>query len=72
MNSQALQELVKKIFGNEQTKQQFISNPDSVLSQFPLSEQEKKAVLSTYAKLGLASADSQQLDAALNPTWVWS
>lgn len=72
MNSQTLTELVKKIFGDEQTRQKFLSDPDSVLSQFPLTEQEKKAVLGTHARLGLASADSQQLDAALEPTWIWS
>ena len=42
MKSQALQELVKKIFGDEKTKLQFMSDPDSILSQFTLTEQEKK------------------------------
>lgn len=71
MKSQALQELVKKLFGNEKTKAQFMSDPDSVLSQFSLTEQEKKAVLTAYAKLGLVTSDSQQLDAALGPTIIW-
>ena len=72
MKSQALQELVKKIFGDEKTKSQFMANPDSVLAQFDLTEQEKEAVLNTYAKLGLATADSQQLEVALDPTWTWN
>jgi hypothetical protein len=72
MKSKALQELVKKIFGDEKTKQQFMSNPESVLSQFALTEQEKKAVMTTHAKIGLATADSGQLEAALKPTWIWS
>ena len=72
MKSQSLQELVKKIFGDEKTKSQFISNPDSVLSQFDLTEQEKRAVLNIHAKLGLVTSDSQQLEAALDPMWVWS
>ena len=72
MKSQSLQELVKKIFGNEKTKSQFMANPDSVLSQFDLTEQEKKAVLNIHAKLGLVTSDSQQLEAALNPTWEWT
>ena len=72
MKSQSLQELVKKIFGDEKAKSQFMANPDSVLSQFTLTEQEKKAVLNIHAKLGLVTSDSQQLEAALDPTWTWT
>jgi hypothetical protein len=72
MKSQALQELIKKIFSDEKTKLQFMSSPDSVLAQFKLTEQEKKAVLNTHAKLGLVTADSQQLEAALDPTVIWN
>lgn len=71
MKSQALQELIKKIFSDEKTKHQFIKDPDSVLAQFNLTEQEKRAVLNTHAKLGLVTADSQQLEAALDPTIFW-
>ena len=71
MKSQALQELVKKIFGDEKTRLQFESNPSSVLSRFNLTEQEKTVVLNTHAKLGLVTSDSQQLEAAINPTSEW-
>jgi hypothetical protein len=71
MKSQALQEMIKKIFSDEKTKLQFMSNPESVLAQFKLTEQEKKAVLNTHAKLGLATADSQQLEAVLDPLAMW-
>ena len=72
MKSQALQDLVKKIFSDDNTKQQFISNPESVLSQFNLSKQEKRAILNTYNKLGLATSDSGQLEAIIGPTGMWS
>jgi len=72
MKSQALQEVVKKIFGDKKTKLEFMSDPDSVLAQFTLTEQEKKAVLKTYAKLGLVTSDSQQLEAAISPTMDWN
>jgi thiamine biosynthesis lipoprotein ApbE len=71
MKSQALQELIKKIFSDEKTKLQFMSNPDSVLAQFNLTEQEKKAVLNTHAKLGLVTSDSSQLEATIDPTGIW-
>jgi hypothetical protein len=71
MKSKALQELIKKVFSDEKTKLQFMSNPESVLAQFNLTEQEKKAVLNTHAKLGLATADSQQLEAAIVPLTNW-
>ena len=72
MKSQALQELVKKIFSDEKTKQQFMSNPESVLSQFTLTKQERKAILNTYTKLGLATSESGQLEAIVGPMGTWS
>jgi hypothetical protein len=48
-----------------------MSNPDSILSQFALTEQEKRAVLSTHAKLGLVTSDSPQMEAALDSTSMW-
>lgn len=71
MKSGALQELVKGIFGDEKTRKQFESDSDSVLAQFSLTEQEKKAVLATHAKLGLVAGSSQQLEAAIDPTTNW-
>ena len=71
MKSQALQDLVKKIFGDEKTRRQFESDPDSILSQFALTEQEKKAVLKTHARLGLVTSDSTQLAAVLDPLSRW-
>jgi thiamine biosynthesis lipoprotein ApbE len=71
MKSQALQNLIQKIFSDEKTKQQFISDPESVISRYNLTDQEKKAVLNTHAKLGLITSDSIQLEAALDPTFTW-
>lgn len=71
MKSQALQELVKKIFSDSKTKARFMSDPDSVLSQFSLTEQEKKAVMTTHAKLGLVTSDSPRLEAAIDPLDNW-
>jgi hypothetical protein len=71
MKSQAVQELVKKIFSDEATRIQFESNPDSVLAQFDLTEQEKKAVLITHSKVGLVASNSPALEAALDPTITW-
>ncbi len=72
MKSQALQELVKKIFGDKKTKQQFLKDPNSVLAQFNLTEQEKRAMLSTHAKLGLVTDNSQQLEAVLDTAMPWT
>ncbi len=71
MKSQALQELIKRIFSDEKTRLQFQSDPDSVLVQFSLTEQEKKAVLSTHAKLGLVTGDSQQLETTIDAAGIW-
>jgi len=71
MQSQSLSELVKKVFGDEDVKKQFISNPESVMSQFNLTEQEKRAVLSTHAKMVLACPDSAPTVAAVDPLAMW-
>jgi hypothetical protein len=71
MKSQGLQELVKKIFSNEKIKAEFISNPDTVLSRFSLTDEEKKAVLNTHAKLKLVASDSQQLETVFDPLTIW-
>ena len=71
MKSPMLQELVSKIFSDEKTRSQFMANPDTVLSQFTLTEQEKKAALNIHAKLGLVTSDSQQLEAVVGPTAIW-
>lgn len=72
MKSQAVQELVKKIFGDENARLQFVSDPDSVLAQYNLTEQEKKAALSTHFKLGLVTSDSPQMEAAIDPMAGWN
>lgn len=72
MKSPALQEMIKKIFGDEGTRQQFVSNPESVMTGFALTEPEKKAVLRTHTQLGLVASDSTQLEAVLSPTTIWN
>ena len=71
MKSQSLQELVKSIFSDEKAKSEFLSNPDRVLNRYNLTEQEKKAVLTTHVKLGLVCSDSQILEANVGPTDAW-
>ena len=71
MKSEAMQQLVKRIFSDEKSKAEFISNPEAVIAQFDLTDQEKKAVLNTHAKLGLVTGDSQQLEAVIEPLLHW-
>ena len=71
METKALQELVKKVFGDEKTKAEFMSDPHNVMSRFSLTEEEKKAVLVTHAKLGLVTAGSVQLDETIGPLSLW-
>ncbi len=71
MKSQGLHELFKKIFSDEETKQRFVSDPESVIEQYSLSADEKRAVLTTHLKLGLITPDSQELDSDVGPTSWW-
>jgi len=72
MESKGLQELVKKVFGDEKTKSEFMADPKRVMSRFSLTETEKKAVLATHMKLGLVTAGSVQLDEAVGPLGLWT
>jgi hypothetical protein len=63
--------MIKKVFSDEKTKLQFASDPESIIAQFKLTEPEKRAVLSTHTRLGLATADSQQLEEVIEPLSNW-
>ena len=71
MKSKSLSKLVKSVFGDEEVKKQFISDPDSIMSQFKLTEQEKKAVLCAHSKMALACPGSEQTVAAVGPLAMW-
>jgi hypothetical protein len=70
MRKATLQELVHKIFSSEETRTRFLSNPDNVIAEFDLSETEKKAVLATHTRLGLAGNSNQMSDLA-TPLTYW-
>jgi hypothetical protein len=72
MKSLALQNLVKKIFSDEKAKSQFIADPESIISRFDLTDQERKAVLTTHARLGLVTSGSTQLTSTIGPLANWS
>ena len=71
MESRSLQELVKRVFSEEKTRTEFMTNPDSVLSRFSLTDQEKRAVLATHSKVGLVSGGSIALDTTIEPLVFW-
>ena len=71
MKSQALQELVRKIFSDEKIRSQFMTNPDGVLAKFSLTEEEKKAVLKTHIRLGQTACNSAQIESTTDPYNFW-
>ncbi|MDY6911384.1 MAG: hypothetical protein SVM79_03375 [Chloroflexota bacterium] len=71
MSTQAAQDLVKKIFGDIETKRLFLVNPNDVLAGYDLTTEEKQAALNVHASLGLVSGDSPQLEAVLKPAIQW-
>ena len=71
MKSKTLQEMVKSIFCDESTREQFLSNPDSVMSRYNLTDNEKTAVLNTTARYGLATSDSVSLAVGFKAALFW-
>jgi hypothetical protein len=70
MKSQALQQFISQIFGNEETRKEFVKDPQTVLSRFPLTDLEKKAVLNTHAKMSIADGQIC-LDETVGPNTMW-
>lgn len=71
MRSNALSQFARKVFNDEETKKQFFANPESVMSQFNLTEPEKKAVLSKHAMMELAVPGSGTSNVAYGPMASW-
>jgi hypothetical protein len=69
MKSQALQEMVKKIFSDETTRSQFMACPESIISKFSLTKEEIEAVLSTH-KMGLLSGNSAEAAIVAKGGWM--
>jgi hypothetical protein len=70
MASKSVQELVKKLFSEEETRAQFQKDPESVLTRFSLSGKEKRSMLATYKRIGLTS-NSPALEATIEPLVFW-
>jgi len=71
VKSQSLQEMVKSIFGDQSTKEQFLANPDSVMSRYNLTEHERTSVLNTSSRYGLATSDSPALAVGIEAALFW-
>ncbi|HAS04945.1 MAG TPA: hypothetical protein DCR71_04245 [Dehalococcoidia bacterium] len=71
MKSQSLQEMVKSIFIDETIKEQFMANPDSVMSRYNLTENERAAVINTSSRYGLATSDSPALAVGIEAILYW-
>jgi hypothetical protein len=72
MMTNALQELVNKVFSDQKARTEFEKDPETVIARFRLSEPERNAVLATQMKLGLAAAGGVRLDQAVDPIILWS
>ena len=59
MKSEALQQLIKKLFGDEQARSEFKADPNRVISRYALTEEEKRAVLATHSRMGMVTTGSQ-------------
>ena len=71
MGSNALREVVKIIFGDEDMKTRFMQDPGSVLSQFSLTEQEEKSIMNVFSRAKIVTGSSPQLGAVLEAYDFW-
>jgi|WetSurMetagenome_2_1015567.scaffolds.fasta_scaffold134225_2 hypothetical protein len=71
MASKSVQELVKKLFSEEETRAQFEKDPESILARFSLSDKDKRSMLATYKRIGLANKGSTSMEATIEPLIFW-
>jgi hypothetical protein len=69
MESKALKELIKEVSRDAKSKMEFLTNPGGFLKKHNLTEEEERAVLSTHARLKLAT-NSFELEA--EPMGIWN
>jgi hypothetical protein len=69
--SASLQQLIKAIFSDPTQKEKFVSDPEGFLSQYSLTDTEKKAILNTNIKLGPSGGQSTSVEAAIEPLIDW-
>jgi hypothetical protein len=69
--SASIQQFVKTIFSDPIQKEKFVSDPEGFLSQYSLTDLEKKAILNTNIKLGPAAGQSTSVEAAIEPLIDW-
>jgi hypothetical protein len=67
-----LQELISKIHSDEGTRAKFMADPESVISEYQVTEPEKKALLSTHIKLGLVNSNDEKIDPVVGPMGAWA
>jgi hypothetical protein len=71
MESQELKRFVNAIFNDQEIRMEFLKDPDTVISRFSLTKQEKRSVLNSHARLNMALNGSQQLTENIDPTAMW-
>jgi hypothetical protein len=68
MKSSTLHDMINKVFGDETLKARFLAHPESVLSEYTLSDEETRAVLSTHR---MFTAGNTSLEAAITAKEGW-
>jgi hypothetical protein len=71
MKSETLKKFISDIFKDETKKNEFLEDPRHAMSEYGLSDQERKALMNVHDKIGVVSSDSVALEAALKPTIEW-
>jgi hypothetical protein len=66
--SNSLSRMVKQVFASEDTREQFMSDPHSVIAGFKLTRSEKEAVLGAHAGLSAGSAEAALM---VEPLAMW-
>jgi hypothetical protein len=72
MKTEGLQEAFRRVFSDENTRACFLTDPESTLGQFALTQTEKQAVLNTHHRLGLIAPDRQVLADEVDPASWWT
>jgi hypothetical protein len=72
MKTEGFQETFRKIFSDESTRTCFLTDPESTLGRFALTQAEKQALLNTHHKMGLVTPNRQLLADEVDPATWWT
>lgn len=71
MSRDALQTLVKDLFAEDALRERFVSDPEDLMAQFDLDDEEKQALRELRHRVRAAGTISPEMVQEIEPYQIW-